>query len=34
MAILWVVLVGEAVIEAAYTGHTAWLPGGPVEELE
>ncbi|MGK0350664.1 MAG: hypothetical protein ACJAYX_001338 [Planctomycetota bacterium] len=34
LAILWVMLVGEAVIEAAYTGHTAWLPGGPVEELE
>lgn len=34
MAIVWIVLVGEAVIEAAITGHTPWLPGGSVEELE
>ena len=34
IAVLWLLVVGEAVLEATVTGRSAWLPGGPPEELE
>lgn len=34
IAIVWLLVVGEAVLEATFTGRSAWLPGGPPEELE